>query len=160
MEEMESTIFGKSVSIQNDAYKEIPVFVEDIWKNGIHDRINELAGRPAGSLLYGYHYDFNEDGSKRYLMGAELPSGQQVTDEFAILHVPNQIYAVFESRETIPDDVEIGLGIQNIWKRIYSEWFPSTNLEQVEGPCIEKYYWVDDTHQGSICEVWIPVSKK
>ncbi|MCG7384515.1 AraC family transcriptional regulator [Paenibacillus sp. ACRRY] len=160
VEEMESTVFGKNVSIQNDAYKEIPLFVEDIWKNGIHDRINELVGRPAGSLLNGYHYDFNEDGSKRYLMGVELPNGQQVTDEFNILHVPSQTYAVFECREEIPDEVEIGLGILNIWKRIYSEWFPSTNFEQVEGPCIEKYYWVDDRYQNSICEVWIPVRKK
>ncbi|MDQ0724974.1 AraC family transcriptional regulator [Paenibacillus sp. W4I10] len=160
VEEMESTVFGKTVTIHMDAYKEIPVFVEEIWKNGIHDQINELAGRPAGSLLYGYHFDFNEDGSKRYLMGAELPNGKQVTDEFTLLHVPSQTYAVFDSKETVPDDVEIGLGILNIWKRIYSEWFPSTNFEQVEGPCIEKYYWVDDTHQDSICEVWIPVSKK
>jgi AraC family transcriptional regulator len=57
------------------------------------------------------------------------------------------------------DDVEIDLGIQDIWKRIYTEWFPSTSFEQVEGPCIEKYYWVDDQHQNFITEVWIPVRK-
>ncbi|MGG4128748.1 hypothetical protein ABEW19_10775 [Paenibacillus illinoisensis] len=51
VEEMESTVFGKTVTIQMDAYKEIPVFVEEIWKNGIHDQINDLAERPAGSLL-------------------------------------------------------------------------------------------------------------
>ncbi|MEK3704024.1 AraC family transcriptional regulator [Paenibacillus sp. FSL R7-0198] len=160
VEEMESTVFGKNVTIHKDAYEEIPVFVEVIWRNGIHDQINELVGRPAGSLLYGYHFDFDEDGSKCYLLGAELPEGKQVPDEFTVLNVPSQTYAVFDSRETIPNDVEIGLGIQNIWKRIYTEWFPSVSFEQVEGPCIEKYYWVDDTHKDSICEVWIPVRKK
>jgi len=128
VEEMGSTVFGKSITIHKDAYHEIPVFVEEIWNNGIHDQINELVGRPAGSLLYGYYFDFAEDGSKRYLMGAELPSGKQVPDEYTVLHVPSQTYAVFDSRETIPDDVEIGLGILNIWKRIYSEWFPSVSL--------------------------------
>ncbi|MFS0873909.1 AraC family transcriptional regulator [Paenibacillus xylanilyticus] len=160
VEEIESTVIGKSVTIRKDAYKEVPEFVEGIWRNGVHDQINELVGRPAGSLLYGYYFNFDEDGSKQYLMGAELPTGKQIPDEFSILPVPNQTYAVFDSREMIPDDADIGLEILNIWKRIYSEWFPSVSFEQVEGPCIEKYYWVDDTHQESICEVWIPVRKK
>ncbi|WP_258377631.1 AraC family transcriptional regulator [Paenibacillus illinoisensis] len=160
VEEIGSTVIGKSVTIRKDAYKEVPEFVEGIWRNGVHDQINELVGRPAGSLLYGYSFNFDEDGSKQYLMGAELPTGKQIPDEFSILPVPNQTYAVFDSREMIPDDADIGLEILNIWKRIYSEWFPSVSFEQVEGPCIEKYYWVDDTHQESICEVWIPVRKK
>ncbi|WP_082560547.1 MULTISPECIES: AraC family transcriptional regulator [Paenibacillus] len=160
VEEMGSTVIGISITIHKDAYSEIPVFVEGIWSNGIHDQINGLIGKPAGSLLYGYHFDFDEDGSKRYLMGAKLPEGKQVPDELMVLHVPDQTYAVFDSRETIPDGVDIGLGILDVWKRIYSEWFPSTSFEQVEGPCLEKYYWVDDSHQESICEVWIPVSKK
>lgn len=58
------------------------------------------------------------------------------------------------------EDIEIGLEIQNVWRRIYSEWFPSSNFEQVEGPCIEKYYWMDDRQAVSICEVWIPVKRK
>lgn len=159
VEEIGSTVIGKSVTIHKDAYKEIPEFVEGIWRNGVHDQINELVGRPAGSLLYGYYFNFDEDGSKQYLMGAELPTRKQIPDEFSILHVPYQTYAVFDSRETIPDDTDIGLEILNTWQRIYSEWFPSVSFEQVEGPCIEKYYWVDDTHQESICEVWIPVKK-
>lgn len=160
VEEKESKVVGKSVVIRNDAYTEIPAFVEGIWRNGIHDQINKLVGRPVGSLLYGYHYGFEEDGSKRYLMGAELPEGKEVPDEFTVLHIPCQTYVVFDSRESIPADIEIGLEIQNIWRRIYSEWFPSASFEQVEGPCKEKYYWVDDKQEDSICEVWIPVSKK
>ncbi|WP_420916826.1 GyrI-like domain-containing protein [Paenibacillus thiaminolyticus] len=35
-------------------------------------------------------------------------------------------------------DASPGKEIQNVWRRIYSEWFPSTNFEQAEGPCIEK----------------------
>lgn len=30
----------------------------------------------------------------------------------------------------------------------------------VEGPCIEKYYWIDEDKTGSIFEVWIPINKK
>ncbi|WP_247902123.1 AraC family transcriptional regulator [Paenibacillus pabuli] len=160
VEEKGSTVCGKSVIVHEDAYKEIPVFVEEIWKDGTHDQINELVGRQAGALLYGYHFDFDEDGSKRYLMGAELPDGIQVPDGFTVLHLPGQTYAVFDSRGTMTEDVDIDLSIMNIWKRIYTEWFPSTSFEQAEGPCIEKYEWVDDQQQDFITEVWIPVRKK
>ncbi|BFH59477.1 AraC family transcriptional regulator [Paenibacillus azoreducens] len=159
-EEKALTVVGKDFIILKDAYKEVPGFVEDIWKNGTHDQINMVVGKPAGTLLYGYYFDFNEDGTKRYMMGAELQEDSGALEGLTVLHVPNQTYAVFDSRESIPDDVEIGLEIQNVWKRIYSEWFPSSNFEQVEGPCIEKYYWADNTQTDSICEVWIPVRKK
>ncbi|WP_019419774.1 AraC family transcriptional regulator [Paenibacillus sp. OSY-SE] len=160
MEELESTVIGKSVDIRTDAFKEIPEFAEKIWKDGTHDRINEATGRSAGMLLYGYHFDFKEDGGRRYMMGFDLPVGSDAPPEFTVLHVPARTYAVFESRETLTEDVDSGREIQNVWRRIYSEWFPSTNFEQVEGPCIEKYYWVDDRQVESICEVWIPVKRK
>lgn len=155
-----STVVGKAVVITRDPYTEIPAFVEDIWTNGTHDRINATAGRPAGSLLSGYHYDFSEDGMRHYLMGTDLREGQTVPDDLTVLHVPDQSYAVFDDREVFPNDVETETGIQKVWKRIYSEWFPSSSFEQAEGPCIERYYWTDDTHTESICEVWIPVRKK
>ncbi|WP_253298863.1 AraC family transcriptional regulator [Paenibacillus barcinonensis] len=160
VEEQGSTVCGKSVIVHEDAYKEIPVFVEEIWKDGTHDQINEVLVRPAGALLYGYHFDFDEDGSKRYLMGAEVPDNIQVPDGFTVLHIPDQTYAVFDSHGTMTEEVEIDLSIMNIWKRIYTEWFPSTSFEQAEGPCIEKYEWVDDRQQDFITEVWIPVRKK
>ncbi|BBH19218.1 AraC family transcriptional regulator [Paenibacillus baekrokdamisoli] len=160
VEQQASTVIGKDVVIRTDPFKEIPEFVEKIWKNGTHDQINEVVGRSFGTLLYGYYFDFKEDGTRRYMMGYELPEGCDAPPGFTVIHVPTQMYAVFESRETMTEDVEIGLEIQNVWRRIYSEWFPSSNFEQVESPCIEKYYWVDDRQVDSICEVWIPVKRK
>lgn len=160
VEEKAATVVGKEILIHKDPYTEIPAFVESIWKDGTHDLINELVGRPKRSLLYGYYYDFMEDGTKRYLMGIDLPEGKEVTEGLATLQVPGQTYAVFDSREQIPDDQEFGNEIHNVWRRIYSEWFPSAGFEQVEGPCMEKYIWIDDQQEESICEVWIPVRRK
>lgn len=50
--------------------------------------------------------------------------------------------------------------VEDVWKRIYSEWFPSSGFEQVEGPCIEKYFWNNDKYDEYTCEVWIPVRRK
>lgn len=160
VEESASTVVGKDFIIQKDPSTEIPKFVEGIWTNGIHDQINGVVGKPARSLLYGYHYDFREDGTKRYLMGWELKNESNIPQELTVLQIPTQTYAVFDSKERITDDVESGLEIVNVWHRIYTEWFPSANFEQVEGPCIEKYYWVDESQTESVCEVWIPVKRK
>lgn len=83
-------------------------------KNGTHDRINEVAGRPSGILLFGYYFDFCEDGTKRYLKGTELSEGNELPQGFRVLNISAQTYAVFESREKITEDVEIGLEIQNV----------------------------------------------
>lgn len=160
VEEEALTVVGKDVMIKSDPYKEIPAFVEEIWKNGTIARINEAVGKNGNALLNGYHYDFNEDGTKRYLFGTDLPKGNTVPPEFAILSIPAQTYAVFDSHEKVPETEEIGLEVLNVWRRIYSEWFPSSNFEQVEGPCLEKYYWMDESETESTCEVWIPVRRK
>lgn len=160
VEEKGYSVIGQEVIIHQDAYSEIPAFVEKIWTDGTHDRINEMAGRPAGSLLFGYYYDFREDGTKRYLMGMELPEGMEIPEELVNLTIAGQTYAVFDCLDKVPNDPELGSDIKNVWRRIYAEWFPSSGFEQVEGPCIEKYFWTNDEHDECICEVWIPVVKK
>ena len=54
-------------------YKEIPEFINKIFENGAHDKMNELLGNPKGTLLDGFHYGFEEDGTRKYIMGYELP---------------------------------------------------------------------------------------
>jgi len=42
-------------------------------------------------------------------------------------------------------------------QRIYTEWFPISDYEQVDGPQFEMYYGMPGHTQG---EIWIPVKKK
>lgn len=70
------------------------------------------------------------------------------------LEVPASTWAVFESVGPFPET------LQNIWGRIYSEWFPSMGYEQAEGPEI---LWNENKDVASPTfrsEIWIPVSKK
>jgi AraC family transcriptional regulator len=77
------------------------------------------------------------------------------TTEFDILEIDAGIWAVFESIGPFPET------LQNVWGRIYSEWFPSSGYEAVEGPEI---LWSDegqDTENPEYrSEIWIPVKKK
>jgi AraC family transcriptional regulator len=144
-----------TTSVNDVAYEEIPEFINKIFKNGTHDRINELLGNPKGTLLNGFHYGFEEDGTRKYIMGAEQFE-EGIQDEFTILEVPKLTWAVFEGNGVVPNN----LIIQDIWRRIYSEWFPSSGFEQAEGPCIEKNFWNDEKQSGYRCEVWIPIRRK
>ncbi|SFB42622.1 Predicted transcriptional regulator YdeE, contains AraC-type DNA-binding domain [Clostridium frigidicarnis] len=141
--------------VDNACYKEIPEFCDRIFKDGTHSKINEILRYHKMNLLDGIYYDFKEDGSRRYMMGGEFTE-KNITQGFKVLDIPANTWAVFEGK----GGQEQKLLIQDIWKRIYSEWFPSLGFEQIEGPCIEKYFWDDDQYDNYTCEVWIPVKRK
>ncbi|PFR19688.1 AraC family transcriptional regulator [Bacillus cereus] len=50
--------------------------------------------------------------------------------------------------------------LQNVWGRIYSEWFPSSNYELAEGPEILWNEQKDISSPNFKSEIWIPVLKK
>ncbi|MHB9998805.1 AraC family transcriptional regulator [Bacillus spizizenii] len=68
---------------------------------------------------------------------------------------PNHLsQAVFEAIGPFPD------AMQEVWGRIYSEWFPSSNYEQIEGPEILWNEHKDVTSPSFKSEIWIPILKK
>lgn len=70
------------------------------------------------------------------------------------LEVSASTWAVFEAVGPFPDT------LQNVWGRIYSEWFPSSSYEQTEGPEILWNEHKDVTSPTFKSEIWIPVLKK
>ena len=76
------------------------------------------------------------------------------TAEFDVLKIDASTWAVFESIGPFPET------LQNVWGRIYSEWFPSSGYEVVEGPEI---LWNESPDTGNSkyrSEIWVPVKKK
>jgi AraC family transcriptional regulator len=144
-----------TTTVENACYKEIPEFCDKIWEDETHYKINKLLGYDRMHMLYGIHYDFKEDGSRRYMMGFEVPE-KAIPKEFKVLDISACIWAVFEAKAQMSQKLEI----EKVWRRIYSEWFPSSGFEQAEGPCIEKYFWDDEQYDHYTCEVWIPVKGK
>ncbi|MCB9076410.1 MAG: AraC family transcriptional regulator [Anaerolineaceae bacterium] len=70
------------------------------------------------------------------------------------LEVPASMWAVFESVGPFPET------LQNIWGRIYAEWFPTSGYEQVAGPEILWNEHKDVTSPTFKSEIWIPVLKR
>lgn len=70
------------------------------------------------------------------------------------LSVPASTWAVFEAIGPFPET------LQDVWGRIYSEWFSSSNYEQIEGPEILWNADKDVTSPTFKSEIWIPVLRK
>lgn len=75
-------------------------------------------------------------------------------DNLVQLEVPASVWAVFEAKGPFPD------ALQDVWGRIYSEWFPSSNYQQVEGPEMLWNENKDVTSPTFKSEIWIPVIPK
>ena len=93
-----------------------------------------------------------ERGELDHYIGVATSSDE--TAEFDVLKVEGCTWAVFESIGPFPET------LQNVWGRIYSEWFPSSGYEAVPGPEI---LWNESPDTGNPkyrSEIWIPVKRK
>lgn len=149
-------IFGKDFEtsvINGKCYKEIPEFWEKCVDEGTTEKIIKSAGKSENGILdAGVLYEHNpEDGSMRYMIACDIPD-TDIPEEFKVLEIPSLTWAIFEVDGNSDED------IQEVWKRIGSEWFPASNYEHANAPEMERYYGNRDTDYR--CEVWIPVIKK
>lgn len=73
--------------------------------------------------------------------------------DFDVLKVGAETWAVFESVGPFPET------LQDVWGRIYSEWFPASGYEAAEGPEILWNESPDTRNPDYRSEIWIPVRK-
>lgn len=92
-----------------------------------------------------------EKGELDHYIGVATSSDE--TAEFDVLKVEDSTWAVFESIGPFPET------LQNVWGRIYSEWFPSSGYEAVPGPEILWNESQDTKDSNYRSEIWIPVRK-
>lgn len=83
-----------------------------------------------------------------YMVCYNLPKGLEILEKFTKLSVFASTWAI------IP---EPQCDLQKLWERIYSEWFPTSEYEQIEAPSFEMYYGSAGHYTG---EIWIPVKEK
>lgn len=93
-----------------------------------------------------------EKGELDHYIGVATSSND--IDGFDTLEVTAHTWAVFESIGPFPET------LQNLWGRIYSEWFPSSGYESVDGPEILWNESKDTSNPKYRSEIWIPVKKK
>ncbi len=68
--------------------------------------------------------------------------------------VPECTWGIFECIGPLPN------AIQDLQKRIVTEWLPTSGYEYADAPDIEVYFDGNQRSEDYKCEVWIPIMKK
>ncbi|WP_232697470.1 AraC family transcriptional regulator [Brevibacillus daliensis] len=130
--------------------------IASMWESLDGETINKLKilsnVKPMGLLSASTNFSegrMEEKGELDHYIG--VATTKECPDNLTQLKVPASTWAVFEAIGPFPDT------LQDVWGRIYSEWFPSSNYEQIEGPEI---LWNEDkdvTSPTFKSEIWIPI---
>ena len=118
-------------------------------------KLKELSNiEPTGIISASTNFSegrMEEKGELDHYIGVATSSDE--TAEFDVLKVEESTWAVFESVGPFPQ------ALQDVWGRIYSEWFPSSGYEAVPGPEILWNESQDNQDPNYRSEIWIPVRK-
>jgi len=134
--------------------REIPTF----WAASNADgTVKRLAGLSTDGNVLGVIADMTPGSDEfTYLIAAEIEDAAraQGQDGFVTRTIPAATWAVFTSVGPLPG------AIQDVFRRIYQEWFPATGYEHAAGAELEVYPAGDTASADYRCEVWVPIVKK
>lgn len=130
-----------------------------MWQSLDMEKINTLKQlsnvEPIGLLSASTNFSegrMEEKGELDHYIG--VATTKESPENLTIHEVPALTWAVFEAVGPFPDT------LQNVWGRIYSEWFPSSNYELAVGPEMLWNENKDTTSPTFRSEIWVPVSQK
>lgn len=133
--------------------------IASMWKGLDGETISKLKTlsnvTPFGIISASTNFSegrMEEKGELDHYIGAATT--KECPNNLAQLEIPPSTWAIFEVIGPFPET------LQDVWGRIYSEWFPSSNYEQKEGPEI---LWNEDKNVTSSTfksEIWIPILKR
>ena len=140
--------FKKWFSTENDSQlKEIPKMWDSVTEE-MKARITALSNNAGVVGLCADMYDGGFD----YWIGCM--SDKECPEDLEEITIPASTWAVFEiigSMRPLPN------AMQDIWKRIYSEWLPNSVYQHAMLPEIEYYSSGDMMADDYKSEIWIPV---
>jgi len=146
--------------------RRVPIIFEGVnpeiaamWQSLTPERIAQLKAlsnvEPRGMLSASANFSegrMEEKGELDHYIG--VATTQPCPKGLAALEVPASTWAVFTAVGPFP------AALQDVWGRIYAEWFPSSGYELAEGPEILWNEHPDTTVPDYRSEIWIPVRKK
>ncbi|MED2751123.1 AraC family transcriptional regulator [Bacillus thuringiensis] len=133
--------------------------IASMWKSLNPESIQTLKSlsnmEPNGIISASTNFSegrMEEKGELDHYIG--VATTKDCPEQFKQLEVAASTWAIFEAVGPFPD------ALQNVWGRIYSEWFPSSNYELAEGPEILWNEQKDISSPNFKSEIWIPILKK
>ena len=141
-------IAGIYTPLEKDMEKNFQI-VPAFWQKTVADNIlPKLMGIMEMPAVLGISACQEEEW--KYWIG--VCTSKEVEPPLEILELPAATWAIFPGTGAMPK------ACQELEKRIFTEWLPTSGYTYGKGADIEAYYNADPT--DSVFEIWIPVVKK
>ena len=145
----------RTTSRDGRSFREIPAQWERRTKDGTLAKLQALV--PPGSAIgiAGVCGEFDMANEEfTYFIAIETPADRTaLPDGWRDIAVPAATWGIFEAHGPLPES------IQDVMRRIFSEWFPASGWEHADGPELEIYSAGDTRDADYYSEVWIPLQK-
>ena len=150
-----------------EGYMAPPELWEESHRNGEYERLSANAGELPSFVTNGFvskdlckihavcGYRKTEENTFAYMMCAFVGKNSN-TKGFTTAHIPSQTYAIFTSEEFKWADFHNVLA--TLHKRIFTEWFPTSNYEHAEDRADFEIY--GGTGDLGYIELWYPIVMK
>ncbi len=140
-------------------FRDIPKFWDECHARGHVGALARAANSDSRMAVMGVCVNDFDEATKSftYMVAIERPRQAKARKGLPPgcreIRVASGTWAVFPSRGPLPG------AIQEVSKRIYSEWFPTSGYEHADRADLEVYLEGNTSDPGYTCEVWIPVKK-
>ncbi|MDD3225310.1 MAG: AraC family transcriptional regulator [Clostridium sp.] len=124
----------------------IPEFWNEYFSSGLDEKVCGAMGICAQEKQKCKEF--------KYGIGCFDKDVKEVPKGFEVLEIPAYTWAIFKCIGPMPNS------IQDMWKRIYSEWLPQAEYELVSDYDIEFYTEGNLQDKDYVSEIWIPVKQK
>jgi AraC family transcriptional regulator len=140
-------------TVDGQNFVDIPKWWDEFLFTTDYKELTSLSGNKpgavTGSISLGICYGEADAVEFSYGIGVEIPQGAS-SGAFEKIEIPAITWAVFDC--TLDN-------LQDVTRRIFSEWFPSTGYEHDAVPELE-IYLPEKPGEVMKCELWMPVIKK
>lgn len=141
--------------------KAIPDFWTEKLQNGEYERLvqstnqnwKDKYGLGAINAICDY---YKMEGTKFPYMLFTMKTPECDATGYKIIEIPDTLWAIFKSEEHTVEETSSVL--QNLSKRVYTDWLPTADYEKIDGYELEMYY--NHGNGKCSCEVWIRVKPK
>lgn len=148
------TVAGKKITVSmkdGENNRAIPAFWSKSMEEGWFNTLAEKCRTPLGVMgicanMAGDTFDYYIAIEKTYVGGDG--------EGFESLDIPKSTWACFESVGPLPNS------IQDVWKYVVNEWFPSSGFRHAGTPDLEVYTKGDTNGKDYLSYVWVPAIKE
>ncbi|WP_181350834.1 AraC family transcriptional regulator [Thalassobacillus sp. CUG 92003] len=134
----------------NENLIEIPKMWQEVNENGTDGVLFELNNGPVKGVLGVCVADKGSSSQQMDYWIATAHEGDAPAG-YSQRTIPASKWAVFEVHGPMPD------AMQEAWKQIFSEWFPSSHYEHADGPELEVHPEEDPSRPDFYSEIWVPI---